>query len=228
MLLRRADPARLVVRVCSSSEQVGETLSAALKSHAQAIRVEPGAGRGEIPEPWRVWLKRVAAGWAGEWRRAQRNLRMGGSVGHAAAGLHFAGVSHRHREAPSARRAAPAGWGVCGVRVHVGPAGSEVCLCRRSRRGATGSAPGPGRGAGGVESKGSYARGDSASLRKGRGGRGAAAGRIETLYAPRVLRCRAGLGDARPQPDRGHASGQVLQRPDAQRSVCPFAAGPFR
>ena len=29
--------------------------------------MDTAAGAGGIPEPWRVWLKRVAAGWAGEW-----------------------------------------------------------------------------------------------------------------------------------------------------------------
>jgi tetratricopeptide (TPR) repeat protein len=67
VLLRRADPARLLVRVCSSSDQLGDALRSALKTHAQATIVEAVGGGSKIPEPWRVWLKRVAAGWAGEW-----------------------------------------------------------------------------------------------------------------------------------------------------------------
>jgi tetratricopeptide (TPR) repeat protein len=67
VLLRRADPARLLVRVCSDSDQVADPLRSALQTHARATHLEPVTGGDEIPEPWRVWLKGVAAGWVGEW-----------------------------------------------------------------------------------------------------------------------------------------------------------------
>jgi tetratricopeptide (TPR) repeat protein len=66
VLLRRADPSRLSVRVCSSSDQIDDVLSATLRKHARAIAAEPAARASETPEPWRVWMKNAATGWAGE------------------------------------------------------------------------------------------------------------------------------------------------------------------
>ena len=70
VLLRRADPRRLLVTVCTSSDVLDGSLLAALHAHATTIRPKaPGAGAAgpEIPSAWRAWLLRHAAGWRGEW-----------------------------------------------------------------------------------------------------------------------------------------------------------------
>ena len=69
VLLRRADPERLAVRVGSSSDQLEEPLLSALKTYASTTHLEPVApiAVAAIPDAWRSWLKQCAAGWAGEW-----------------------------------------------------------------------------------------------------------------------------------------------------------------
>ena len=69
VLLRRADPDRLTVRVCSSSDQVDDPLQSSLKTYALKTYLEPSAPAAvaSLPEAWRIWLRQSAAGWAGEW-----------------------------------------------------------------------------------------------------------------------------------------------------------------
>jgi len=77
VLLRRADPQRLTVRVCSSSDLLsaettripGDPLLAALKEYARPAYLEPGmpAAAAALPEAWRSWLGQNNRGWAGEW-----------------------------------------------------------------------------------------------------------------------------------------------------------------
>jgi tetratricopeptide (TPR) repeat protein len=69
VLLRRADPARLKIRVCTASDQLAEPLRSALKTFASAEYMEPfmPATMAVIPKSWRIWLRDCASGWAGEW-----------------------------------------------------------------------------------------------------------------------------------------------------------------
>lgn len=69
VLLRRADPERLLIRVCSSSEQLNNQLLTALNLYASTTRPEPTdpASANDIPKDWRYWLKESSAGWRGEW-----------------------------------------------------------------------------------------------------------------------------------------------------------------
>jgi len=69
VLLRRADPARLKIRLCTSSDQLAEPLHSALKTFASVKYLEPSmpAAMAAIPEAWRIWLRSCASGWAGEW-----------------------------------------------------------------------------------------------------------------------------------------------------------------
>jgi tetratricopeptide (TPR) repeat protein len=70
VLLRRADPKRLLVRVSSSSESLDDQLLSALKAYALTTRPEPTAPifANAIPKAWRCWLKERSQGWKEEWR----------------------------------------------------------------------------------------------------------------------------------------------------------------
>jgi tetratricopeptide (TPR) repeat protein len=69
VLLRRSDPHRLTMRVCTSSDRLDEPLRSALRTFASENRLIPfmPASTAAIPETWRIWLSRCATGWAGEW-----------------------------------------------------------------------------------------------------------------------------------------------------------------
>jgi tetratricopeptide (TPR) repeat protein len=69
VLLRRAAPERLLVRVSSSRESLDGQLLSALKSHASLTRQEPTtpASANGFPNAWRSWLRQGSAGWRGEW-----------------------------------------------------------------------------------------------------------------------------------------------------------------
>lgn len=69
VLLRRADPLKLLVRVCTSSERVDEPLLTALKNRARIIRGKPlpASAAAEVPAAWRAWLPQKAEGWQAEW-----------------------------------------------------------------------------------------------------------------------------------------------------------------
>jgi tetratricopeptide (TPR) repeat protein len=69
VLLRRSDPNRLLIRVCTSSEGLVDPLRSALETFASAKRLQPfvPTEMAVIPEAWRIWLRSCATGWAGEW-----------------------------------------------------------------------------------------------------------------------------------------------------------------
>lgn len=69
ILLRRADPRRLRVRIGTSSERIDEPLLTALRRYTQISFPEPAAGRAvpRLPGPWKAWLRRRAVGWRVEW-----------------------------------------------------------------------------------------------------------------------------------------------------------------
>jgi tetratricopeptide (TPR) repeat protein len=71
VLLRRADPRRLLVRVCTATDMVDEPLLSALNAYAQIVCLQaPRADyvAHELPPAWRAWLLRHAAGWRAEWK----------------------------------------------------------------------------------------------------------------------------------------------------------------
>jgi len=69
VLLRRADPERLLIRIGSSCECLDASLLSALQTYAVTKRLEPGAQRtaAAVPRAWQAWLRECAAGWLGEW-----------------------------------------------------------------------------------------------------------------------------------------------------------------
>ena len=69
VLLRRSDPNQLLIRVCTSSDRLDGPLRSALRTFASTKHLEPfvPAEMAAIPEAWRIWLRRCATGWAGEW-----------------------------------------------------------------------------------------------------------------------------------------------------------------
>lgn len=67
VLLRRADPERLLIRICSSTERLDDQLLSALKSFALTTRPRPAVPGNGIPKNWHYWLQEHSGGWKGEW-----------------------------------------------------------------------------------------------------------------------------------------------------------------
>ena len=69
VLLRRADPEQLLIRIGSSCECLDASLLSALQTYAVTKRLEPGAHctAAAVPRAWQAWLRECAAGWLGEW-----------------------------------------------------------------------------------------------------------------------------------------------------------------
>jgi tetratricopeptide (TPR) repeat protein len=69
ILLRRADPARLTLRIASASDRLDEPLRSALRHHATETRLEPvpPPSAWAVPDAWRDGLARQATAWRAEW-----------------------------------------------------------------------------------------------------------------------------------------------------------------
>lgn len=69
VLLRRADPKQLPIRIGSCCECLDASLLSALRNYAVTKRLEPGAHAtaAAVPRAWQAWLRECAAGWLGEW-----------------------------------------------------------------------------------------------------------------------------------------------------------------
>jgi tetratricopeptide (TPR) repeat protein len=69
VLLRRADPAQVAIRICSSRELLDHPLRSALQSHAARTDLKPVTPdlTTEIPAAWKGWLKECTTGYAGGW-----------------------------------------------------------------------------------------------------------------------------------------------------------------
>jgi tetratricopeptide (TPR) repeat protein len=68
ILLRRADPGQLQIRIGSAANHFADPLGSAARTYASTIRPErPQAWRNRaIPECWKAWLKECGEGWVGE------------------------------------------------------------------------------------------------------------------------------------------------------------------
>lgn len=69
VLLRRADPERLLIKICSSGEDLSDALCSAIKTYAHATHLESAklTASAGIPKDWASWLMESSAGWVGEW-----------------------------------------------------------------------------------------------------------------------------------------------------------------
>jgi tetratricopeptide (TPR) repeat protein len=70
VLLRRSDPHRLMIRICTSSDRLDDPLQSNLQTFASANHLAPfmPASTAAIPDIWRRWLSTRATGWVGEWQ----------------------------------------------------------------------------------------------------------------------------------------------------------------